>query len=103
MLSTCGVESDTAQEILFPLISSTIANLRSLPPSDALTGSFARMDAAAISRHIESIKSAMTEDVLDIYLRLGERSLALVASDHPDLEKVQKIRDLISIAKRKAR
>ena len=101
MLSKCGLEYDTAQEILRPLIDSTIENLRSLPPQKALTGSFARLDTSAVERHIAAINSEMSADVLEVYLLLGERSLELAASNHSDFEKVEKIRDLISMAKRK--
>jgi len=102
MLSRCGMEKDTAQEILRPLIDSTIENLRSLPPRKALTGSFARLDSAAVERHISAISSEMSPDVLDVYLLLGKRSLELMSSNEADPEKVGKLLDLISIAKRKA-
>jgi len=100
MLSKCGMDKDAAQEILRPLIDSTIDNLRSLPPQKALTGSFARLDASAVERHMSAIGAEMSKDVLDIYLLLGERSLELAASNEADSEKVAKLRDLISIAKR---
>jgi len=96
------MEKDTAQEILRPLIDSTIENLRSLPPRKALTGSFARLDSAAVERHISAISSEMSPDVLDVYLLLGKRSLELMSSNEADPEKVGKLLDLISIAKRKA-
>ena len=73
MLSKCGVEKDTAQEVLHPLIASTIENLRSLTPQKALTGSFARLDSAAVERHIAAISSEMPPDILDVYVLLGER------------------------------
>jgi len=102
MLSRCGMEKDAAQEILRPLIASTIENLESLPPQKALTGSFARLDGSAVERHITAISKEMSRDALDVYLLLGERSLELAASNDADPEKVEKLRDLISIAKRNA-
>jgi predicted short-subunit dehydrogenase-like oxidoreductase (DUF2520 family) len=102
MLSKSGVEKDAAQEILHPLITSTIENLRSLPPAKALTGSFARVDSAAVERHISAIGSEMSADILNVYLLLGRRSLDLAASNDSDPAKVERLRDLISIAKRKA-
>ncbi|PYS99123.1 MAG: hypothetical protein DMF63_13725 [Acidobacteria bacterium] len=102
MLSKCGIEKQHAQEILRPLIGSTISNLESLAPQKALTGSFARLDASAVERHVSAIKSEMSPDVLDVYLLLGERSLELAASNDPDPEKLKRLRDLISIAKRNA-
>ena len=102
MFSRCGVEKDAAHEILQPLIDSTAENLRSLTPQKALTGSFARLDADAVERHISAIGSEMSAEILDVYLLLGERSLDLAASNQPDSEKLERLRDLISIAKRKA-
>jgi predicted short-subunit dehydrogenase-like oxidoreductase (DUF2520 family) len=102
MLSKCGVEKAAAHEILQPLIDSTSENLRSLSPAQALTGSFARLDSDAVQRHISAIGSEMSADILDVYLLLGERSLELAASNGPEPARVERLRDLISIAKRKA-
>lgn len=102
MLTKCGIGKDEARKALRPLIDSTVENLRELPPEKALTGSFARLDIGAVERHVAAIRSEMSEAVLDLYLLLGERSLDLAVSDGADTGKVQKLRDLISIAKRKA-
>jgi predicted short-subunit dehydrogenase-like oxidoreductase (DUF2520 family) len=102
MLSKCGIENDQARDLLGPLVESTIGNLRSVPPNKALTGSYARLDAAAVDRHIDAIRSSMSRQILDLYLLLGERSLDIAASNGADSDKVNAVRDLISIAKRKA-
>jgi predicted short-subunit dehydrogenase-like oxidoreductase (DUF2520 family) len=102
MLAKCGIENTAAQEILFPLISTTLRNLQTNAPEVALTGSFARTDVAAIRRHIASIEAAaMDPVVLDIYLSLGERSLSLAESKGADPLELEAVRQVISIAKRK--
>ncbi|HUR96693.1 MAG TPA: Rossmann-like and DUF2520 domain-containing protein [Pyrinomonadaceae bacterium] len=101
MLSKCGLEKGTGKEILLPLISSTIVNLQTQSPGNALTGSFARFDVDAIARHLAALDREMSDPVRDVYLLLGERSLELAASRNPNSPEVQKVRDLISMAKRK--
>ena len=101
MLAECGVESRRAQEILLPLIQSTVGNLVSQRPSRALTGTFARADVAALERHIGAMERT-PKAIRDIYLLLGERSLELAASNGAKPEDLQKMRDRISIAKRKS-
>ena len=101
MLSKCGVERAAAKEILLPLIESTIGNLKTQTPENALTGSFARADNAAFERHMASIDGTMSPLVRDIYLSLGERSLDLAAAGGADPVELQKLRERISIAKRK--
>jgi predicted short-subunit dehydrogenase-like oxidoreductase (DUF2520 family) len=101
MLTECGVDPAYAREILLPLIKSTVANLESEPPERALTGSFARADVEAFERHLTAIQRAMPVSIRDIYLLLGERSLDLAASNGADPARVEKLRESISIAKRK--
>ena len=102
MLSKCGIEKGVGKEILLPLISSTIENLETRSPAQALTGSFARLDAEAIARHLSAIGRDMTDQVKDAYVLLGERSIELAALNGGNAADVQVVRDLISMAKRKS-
>ncbi|MEP7149300.1 MAG: DUF2520 domain-containing protein [Acidobacteriota bacterium] len=102
MLSKCGVESKSAKEILLPLISSTLKNLQTQTLEEALTGSFARVDVDAVQRHLSAINEEMSERVRDVYLLLGEQSLDLSASNGGNTADGRKLRELISIAKRKS-
>ncbi len=102
MLSKCGVESESAKEILLPLISSTLNNLQTQTLEEALTGSFARVDVEAVRRHLSAINEEMSERVRDVYLLLGEQSLDLAASNGGNPGDERKLRELISIAKRKS-
>ena len=101
MLSKCGVQNETAKEILLPLVATTVNNLASQSPQDALTGSFARADVEAVQRHLAAIRQDMPDAILDLYLLLGERSLRL-AANRGNASDVEKVRELISMAKRKS-
>jgi len=102
MLTEAGVDRDTAKEVLLPLVRSTVSNLETQSPAEALTGSFARADEAAIERHLKSFKGPLADRVRDVYLLLGEHSLDLAESNGVEQAAVQRIRETISIAKRKS-
>ncbi|MEO8041604.1 MAG: DUF2520 domain-containing protein [Acidobacteriota bacterium] len=102
MLAKCGVEKEGAKQILLPLITSTINNLQTQTPARALTGSFARMDSSAVERHLSAIDREMSERVREVYLLLGEQSLDLAASIGGNAADEEKLREVISIAKRKS-
>lgn len=102
MLSKCGIEKATAQEILLPLITSTINNLKTQSPEQALTGSFARLDTGAMQRHLSAIDREAAGPIRDLYILLGERSLDLAALNAGDAVAEQRMREAISIAKRKS-
>lgn len=100
MLSHCGPDRDRAQEVLLPLIRSTVENLETQTPSQALTGTFARADGAAFERHLRAFEGEVPDEIRDIYLLLGERSLELAQQRGVDGEKAAELRSRISIAKR---
>jgi predicted short-subunit dehydrogenase-like oxidoreductase (DUF2520 family) len=102
MLAKCGVEKGAAQEILLPLINSTVDNLTVQTPARALTGSFARIDVTAVERHLAAIDREMSAQVRNVYLLLGERSLDLAAENGGSTVDEQRLREVISIAKRKS-
>lgn len=102
MLTRCGVDRPKAQEVLLPLIHSTIVNLAAGSPATALTGSFARADVMAFERHLDSIDREMSGEVRDIYLLLAERSTDLAEANGVDLAAIGRMRDRIRVAKRKS-
>ena len=102
MLSECGIDAKTAQATLLPLIKSTIINLETQAPPRALTGTFARADVGAFERHLTAIDKSISVAIRDIYLLLGERSLALAEANGADPERLENLRKSISIAKRKS-
>ena len=77
MLVACGLTRKTARQILQPLLASTVRNLETKDPAQALTGSFARGDVETVKRHLAAIKNHKLADALELYCRLGRRSIKL--------------------------
>lgn len=100
ILQKCGMEPDSAKEILMPLVKSTIENLAEQKNSDALTGTFARADLLTLEKHIETIGVNMSDEILEIYLNLGERSLDLAKDKGIDASKLEEMSQKISLAKK---
>jgi predicted short-subunit dehydrogenase-like oxidoreductase (DUF2520 family) len=82
MLVQCGLTRKTARSILLPLLASTVHNLETKDPADALTGTFARGDVETVQRHLKALK--INKDALELYRLLGKRSLKLT-KDHPQI------------------
>ena len=75
MLAQCGIGRTTAQHILLPLITSTVRNLETKDPAQALTGTFSRGDLETVKRHLAALRT--NQDALELYRLLGKRSLKL--------------------------
>lgn len=83
LLRRCGLTEGASRRVLLPLLRSTLQNLSVQNPARALTGPFARADAATVRRHLAVLRAEpstpTTEDVLELYTLLGRRSLQLAA------------------------
>jgi predicted short-subunit dehydrogenase-like oxidoreductase (DUF2520 family) len=77
MLQRSGLKKSDARSILIPLVESTLDNLGRREPAHALTGTFARADAATVRRHLAALRKADVRDSLAVYTLLGRRSLEL--------------------------
>jgi len=77
MLVGCGLTRKTARSVLLPLIASTVHNLETKDPAQALTGTFARGDVETVKRHLAALKDKNPADALELYRLLGQRSLKL--------------------------
>lgn len=102
-MTKCGLDPGEAKNILLPLVKSTVENLEVQGPAEALTGTFARADAAAFDRHLEALKANIPEDILEIYLQLGLRSLHLAERRGVDAMQVENLRDKVLMAKKNIR
>lgn len=89
MLVQCGLKRSEAQRILLPLIASTVRNLETKDPVDALTGTFARGDVETVKLHLASLKRHKLADALDLYRLLGKRSLKLT-KNHQHITQILK-------------
>lgn len=95
LLAQCGLSRKQAQEIFMPLLESTVNNLRTATPHQALTGTFARGDAATVKRHLEALSGQQLADVLQIYKLLGAHSLELAKKNGLDKKRVVEIKSLL--------
>ncbi|MCA1592904.1 MAG: DUF2520 domain-containing protein [Acidobacteria bacterium] len=77
LLARCGLPEKRACEVLLPLLGSTLENLSTWTPARALTGTFARADAATVRRHLDALKKLPDDEPLAVYALLGRHSLRL--------------------------
>ena len=100
-LSKCGLGAEAARSVLFPLLESTIANLRVQTPSNALTGPFVRGDIEAFIRHLDAFEGTVYENTRNVYLALAERSVRMAEMDYSADADSGGLAEAISMAKRK--
>ena len=77
MLMDCGLNRNTARDILLPLIASTVYSLQTKDTTGALTGTFSRGDVETVKRHLAALKKSNLADAPELYRLLGKRSLKL--------------------------
>lgn len=87
MLVECGLTRKTARRILQPLLASTVHNLETKEPAQALTGTFSRGDVETVKRHLAALKDHGLKNALELYRLLGKRSLKLT-NKHPQLRRL---------------
>ena len=85
MLVRCGLSRKNARGILQPLIASTVQNLETRDPVDALTGTFARGDIETVKLHLEALEKRKLSEASELYRLLGRRSLKLTKKKHPQI------------------
>jgi len=98
LLARCGLAPERARRFLLPLLASTVENLSRSPPERALTGTFARGDAATVRKHIKALRDACEPDSLLAYALLGGRSLRLAARAGTDAARLTDIARLLAEA-----
>lgn len=98
LMSKTGLGGEKARSVLLPLVKSTVANLESQQPVDALTGPLARGDFAVVERHLEVLSRIGSSNEREIYLDLALRSLEIGESHH-FREQFDELRKLILLAK----
>ena len=101
MMSKTGLSEEDAKKILLPLVKSTVQNLSEQGTAAALTGTFARADIETFVEHLKTLNTSVSDDLLEIYLLLGERSLELAAKQGVSPDRIDSLRTKVSIAKSK--
>jgi predicted short-subunit dehydrogenase-like oxidoreductase (DUF2520 family) len=99
VLTVCGLPPEESKKILLPLVKSTVENLGQQSTSSALTGTFGRADLETFTRHLTSLNESVSDDLLEIYLLLGERSLELAAKEGVNPERIDSMLAKMSVAK----
>ncbi len=95
MLSACGLSKTRAQEVFMPLLESTVNNLKTSNPRQALTGTFARGDVATVRRHLDALSGKELAEALEVYKLLGLHSLQLAEKNGLDAKLLIEIRKLL--------
>lgn len=101
MLRRCGLTDKQSRAALLPLVLSTVENLSQQRPARALTGTFARADAATVQRHLAALRAPDTDDALAAYVLLAERSLKLAEQNGANIESVNKIKRALKKTRRR--
>ncbi|HEV7744660.1 MAG TPA: Rossmann-like and DUF2520 domain-containing protein [Pyrinomonadaceae bacterium] len=94
-LAACGLSKRKAQQVFVPLLESTVNNLKTSSPEQALTGTFARGDIATVRRHLDSFSGKQFAAALEVYNLLGLHSLRMMEKNGLDSKLIQQIIDLI--------
>jgi predicted short-subunit dehydrogenase-like oxidoreductase (DUF2520 family) len=102
-MTKCGLDSETAKNVLLPLIRSTVENLETAGPASALTGTFARADEETFGRHLEAMREHVSPEIIEIYLQLAARSLDLAERNGVNAERVGALRKKVLMAKKEIR
>lgn len=102
-MTKCGLDDETAKQVLLPLVKSTVANLETQSPASALTGTFARADEETFERHLASMRAEVSPEIIEIYLQLAARSLHLAERNGADPDRVKRLREKVLMAKKEFR
>jgi predicted short-subunit dehydrogenase-like oxidoreductase (DUF2520 family) len=102
MLARCGLTEESAREVFLPLLRSTLENLSLSDPAHALTGTFARADAATVRRHLAALHSKEMKDALTVYRLLGLRSLKLAKAAGRNVSALKEIERLLGTEEERA-
>ena len=103
MMTDCGLSTEDSTKILLPLVASTVGNLGLQSTPEALTGTFARADSETFTKHLAALNAVGSNELLEIYLLLGERSLELAAKAGVSAERIEKMRSKVAVAKSKVK
>lgn len=91
LLRDCGLDAQQARAVLLPLVTSTVRNLTIRAPAQALTGTFARADAATLELHLAALQNAAAPDAKEVYRLLGRRAARLAAENGADALALRRI------------
>ncbi len=76
MMAKTGLDSDEAYNVLEPLITGSLNNIKRHGTHAALTGPISRGDASIVQRHLEDMEKNLPEQ-MNLYRAMGTYTLAL--------------------------
>src|SRR6185295_32320 len=97
--SACGLNKSKAQQVFVPLLESTVNNLKTWSPQQALTGTFARGDVATVRRHLDSLSGKQFAEALEVYKLLGLHSLRMMDNNGLDSKRALTLKGLLDRGK----
>jgi predicted short-subunit dehydrogenase-like oxidoreductase (DUF2520 family) len=103
MLGRCGLSESRARKVLLPLVESAVRNLSTMTPARALTGTFARGDAATVRRHLAALEDQSLPEALAAYILLGQRSLSLTKRSKRTVASLAQISKLLRLSEKRNR
>jgi predicted short-subunit dehydrogenase-like oxidoreductase (DUF2520 family) len=95
MLAACGLSQRKSQQVLAPLLESTVNNLKTSNAQQALTGTFARGDVATVRRHLEALSGKELAEALEVYKLVGLHSLKLAEKNRLNAQLARQIRKIV--------
>ncbi|MFN2531980.1 MAG: Rossmann-like and DUF2520 domain-containing protein [Pyrinomonadaceae bacterium] len=95
MLVKCGLTDKEARDAFLPLLESTLRNLRSSNPSEALTGTIARGDVSTLLNHLKALEST-DSDTLMLYRLLCRHAVVLAKKKGLSQERLRRILKALS-------
>jgi predicted short-subunit dehydrogenase-like oxidoreductase (DUF2520 family) len=95
MLTACGLSRSDASNVLVPLLESTVNNLKTASPRQALTGTFGRGDIATVRKHLLALSERNLAQALEVYKLLGRRSIQLAEKNGLDAQLVTQMRNVL--------
>jgi predicted short-subunit dehydrogenase-like oxidoreductase (DUF2520 family) len=93
-LIECKLTEHQARRVLLPLVEGTVANVRGLGPSKALTGPVRRGDSGTIRRNIDALRKTNTTAAV-VYALLAERAVGLAIEAGVDPKDIASVRDAL--------
>lgn len=100
LLMRCGLTERQARDGMLPLLTSAVENLAHNTPAHALTGTFARADAATVIKHLAALRANSDSDAVEAYKLLGLRSLELARENGADTASLKKIKRILEAVHR---
>lgn len=91
-----NLKEEDLRQALLPLMQTTLENVKSTTPSEALSGPIARGDVQTVAKHLELLKT--DRELLSLYKMLGRQTLKVAEEKGSlDTSEVDLLRSLLNV------